>query len=208
MPVSKGYKLNKAHKWTEDEKQYLKEICPGKSYKEIIDLMYKRFDYKFNKTQISSALKRYGLTTGRTGCFEKGFTPWNKGIKGSMKPNKSSFKKGHIPDNYKPIGSERIDNKDGYTKVKVADPNVWELKHKVIYEKHYGKIKKKGNVVIFLDGNKSNFDINNLKCITRKQLLVMNRNGLIKEDAGLTNIGIDVANLMIKTNEAKKNINK
>ena len=203
MPVLKGYKFNEIHKWTEEERQYLKEICLGKSHKEIMDLMSNRFNYKFNKTQISSALKRYNLTTGRTGRFEKGFTPWNKGIKGSMKPNKSSFKKGHMPDNHKPVGSERIDNKDGYTKIKVAEPNIWQLKHKVIYENYYGKVEK-GNVVIFLDGNKSNFDINNLRCITRKQLLTMNKNNLIKEDAELTDIGIDVASLIIKTNEVKK----
>ena len=46
MPVLKGYKFNEIHKWTEEEKQYLKEICLGKSYKEIMDLMSNRFDYK------------------------------------------------------------------------------------------------------------------------------------------------------------------
>ena len=207
MPIPKGYKFNKIHKWSEKEKRYLKEICFGRSYKEIIDLMSDRFNYEFSKTQIASALKRYDLTTGRTGCFEKGFTPWNKGIKGSMKPNKSSFKKGHIPDNYKPIGSERIDNKDGYTRVKVADPNIWELKHKVIYEKHHGKVEE-GSVVIFLDGDRSNFNINNLKCVTRNQLLVMNRNKLIKQNAELTSIGIDVTNLIIKTREVKRRSKK
>ena len=203
MPVPKGYKFNKVHKWTEEEKKYLKEICLGRSYREIIDLMNDRFNYEFSQTQISSALKRYGLTTGRTGCFEKGLIPWNKGVKGSMKPNKSSFQKGHIPNNHKPIGSERIDNKDGYTKVKIAEPNIWELKHKVIYEKYHGKVEE-GSVVIFLDGNKKNFNIDNLRCVTRSQLLVMNRNNLIKENAELTSIGIDVANLIIKTREVKK----
>ena len=203
MSALKGYKFVEIHRWTDEEKEYLKEICFGKSYREIIELMYSKFGYRFSKTQISSALKRYNLTTGRTGRFEKGFTPWNKGTKGYSKPNKGSFEKGHIPDNYVPIGSERVDNKDGYTKVKIADPNVWELKHKYIYEKHYGKIEK-GNVVIFLDGDKSNFNIDNLKSITRKQLLFLNRNNLIKDNAELTNVGINVADLMIKVNEAKK----
>ena len=207
MPVPKGYKFVKIHRWTDKEKEYLKEICFGKSYREIIELMSKKFDYEFNETQIASALKRYGLTTGRTGCFEKGFTPWNKGTKGYSKPNKGSFEKGRIPNNYVPIGSERVDNKDGYTKVKIADPNVWELKHKYIYEKYHGKIEK-GNVVIFLNGDKSNFNIDNLKSITRKQLLFLNRNNLIKDNAELTNVGINVADLMIKANEAKRSVKK
>lgn len=29
--------------------------------------------------------------------FKKGFTPWNKGTKGLIKPNKGSFKKGEHP---------------------------------------------------------------------------------------------------------------
>ena len=33
--------------------------------------------------------------------FKKGFTPWNKGTKGIMKPNSTSFKKGQIPWNKK-----------------------------------------------------------------------------------------------------------
>ena len=182
MPVPKGYKFNKIHKWSNDEREYLKEICHDRSYKEIAISMSDKFNYEFTSQNIKSAVQRYGLSTGRNGYF----------------------KKGHISESRKPIGSERKVNKDGYILVKVAEPNKWELKHKAIYEKHYGKIKK-GNVVIFLDGNKSNFDINNLKCITRKQLLVMNRNNLIKEDAELTDTGIGVANLIIKTNEMKKN---
>ncbi len=37
-----------------------------------------------------------GLSKGQTnsGSFEKGNTPWNKGTKNIMKPNKTSFKKG------------------------------------------------------------------------------------------------------------------
>ena len=38
MPIPKGYKFDKIHKWTEEEKEYLKEICLGKSYIEIIEL--------------------------------------------------------------------------------------------------------------------------------------------------------------------------
>jgi hypothetical protein len=36
---------------------------------------------------------------GNSGSFKKGFTPFNKGTKGLMKPNKTSFKKGIIPHN-------------------------------------------------------------------------------------------------------------
>ena len=205
MGIPKGYKHSSSpHKWTDEEKEYLKEICFDKSYKEIASLMTNKFNYEFKTTQVQSAIKRYGLTTGRSGYFKKGSEPWNKGKRGYMGANKTSFKKGMIPKNHKPVGTERVDNREGYIKIKIKEPDKWELKHKFIYESHYGKIKK-GNVVIFLDGNKNNFDINNLKCITREQLLTLNKNNLIKKNANLTELGIEVANLIIKSNEIKRN---
>ena len=44
---------------------------------------------------------RNNLTTGTGGYFRKGSIPWNRGIKGYMGANKTSFKKGNIPPNYK-----------------------------------------------------------------------------------------------------------
>ena len=54
-------KINKTrHTWTKEEKEYLGEITPGKHYKEILELMNKKFEYKFKLSQITSAIKRYG----------------------------------------------------------------------------------------------------------------------------------------------------
>ena len=195
------------HRWSDEEKAYLKEIVFGKSYKEIALLMSGKFNYNFEVRQIQSAIKRYGLTTGRTGYFEKKSIPWNKGIKGYMGANKTSFKKGIIPQNIKPIGSERIDNREGYTKVKIGEPNRWEFKHKVIYEKHHGKVED-GYTVIFLDGDNTNFDIDNLYKVSRHQLLLLNQHKLIYNNKELTRLGREVVNLIIKTREIKKNEKK
>ena len=123
-----------------------------------------------------------------------------------MKANKTSYKKGNIPQTYKPVGTERI-TEDGYTEIKVKDPNVWKLKHRLIYEEHYGEIPN-GYVVMFLDRDKSNFDINNLILISRKQLRILNQNYLIKDDPELTKSGIILADLLIKINEKDKEIKK
>ena len=40
------------------------------------------------------------------------------------------------------VGSERVDNREGYIKIKIKEPDKWESKHKFIYESHYGKIEK------------------------------------------------------------------
>lgn len=201
----KGVKNSRPqHKWSEDEKQYLKDICTGKSYKEISKLMFEKFNYDFTEGQIGGALKRYNLTTGLTGYFPKGNKPWNKGNKGQYFKGceKTWFKKGHAPVNYRPVGSERI-NVDGYTEIKIKDPNKWTLKHKFVWEKVNGPVPK-GFAVIFADGNKANFEIDNLLLVSRKQLLVLNNNKLIQKDSDLTKTGLKIADLIIKINEKKK----
>ena len=79
MGMPKGCKV---YRWTEREKEYLKDICFGRSYKEIAMLMTNKFNYEFKASQIKSALQRYNLTTGRTGRFEKVIFPGAKGLKG------------------------------------------------------------------------------------------------------------------------------
>ena len=202
MGRTKGVKNKKPqHKWSEEEKQYLASIVKGKTYKELVTLMNEKFDYEFSSQQIESALRRYNLKTGNTGQFKKYKEPWNKGFKGYMGANKTSFKKGNIPPNYKPVGSERV-TRDGYTEVKIKDPNKWELKHRHIYKKHYGEIPS-GYNVIFADKNISNFDIDNLILVSKAEMLMLNREKLIFEDKELTKTGVNIVKLINKTKNKK-----
>lgn len=79
------------------------------------------------------------ITTGTGGFFQKGHVPQNKGKKMSPEQYKkcsgTMFKKGNVPKNYKPVGSKRI-LKEGYVEIKIADPNQWELEHRLVWEKH------------------------------------------------------------------------
>ena len=168
------------------------------------------FKLDISCTAIVGAMKRNNIQTGRTGYFRKGNIPHNKGKKMSTevyeKAKATMFKKGNIPSNYRPVGSERT-TVDGYREIKVADPNKWELKHRYIYEQHYGKISK-GDMVIFLDNDKTNLDINNLKCISRKEHLYMNENKFRFEDRDITDAAVNIAKLAIKTREKEKsNVN-
>ena len=202
MGRTKGVKNKKPqHRWTDEEKEYLASIVKGKTYKELLALMNEKFDYEFSSQQIESALRRYNLKTGNTGQFKKYQEPWNKGLKGYMGANKTSFKKGTIPPNYKPIGTERF-TKDGYIEVKVKDPNVWELKHRYIYKKHHGEIPN-GYNVIFADKNISNFDIDNLILVSKAEMLILNKNKLIFEDKDFTKVGVNIAKILDKTSNIK-----
>lgn len=198
-----GSKNKVFHIWNHEEKEYLEEITPGHHYKEIQKLMTDKFNYNFTLEQIKGAIRRYKLNTGFTGHFKKGNIPFNKGMKGIcfQGSEKTHFKKGNIPANHRPVGSERI-NVDGYIEIKVADPNKWRLKHQVIWEEHNGHIPK-GYAVIFGDRNPKNLDINNLILVSRKQLLILNKKKLIKNDADLTRTGVIIADLSIKIGERK-----
>lgn len=191
-------------KWSDEEKEYLKKITPGHHYVEIANMMNKEFDREFTVNQIKGAIGRYKLNTGFNGRFKKGNVPHNKGKKGLYYKGceKTWFKKGQAPINHKPVGSERIDL-DGYTLIKVAEPNKWQLKHRVIYEKAYGLIPP-NMAVIFLDKNKRNFNINNLALVSREELAIINKNNFIKENAALSRAGVNVAKVKNKINKLKK----
>ena len=191
------------HKWTKEEKEYLSEITPGRHYKEILEMMNDKFEYQFTYRQVKSAIIRFNLKTGFNGRFEKGHVPAIKGTKGIMKPNKTSFKKGHVHWNKKPIGSERV-SVDGYTEIKVADPDKWRLKHRVMYEKYHNVVLNPKELVIFADGDKSNMSKENLLLVDNNQLLILNQNGLINENRELTKTGLNIANIIIKLNELKR----
>ena len=191
-------------KWSDKEKEYLKEITPGHHYAEIVELMNKKFDREFTVELVKNAIGRYKLNTGFNGRFKKGNVPANKGQKGvcAKGAEKGWFKKGQVSINHKPVGSERIDL-DGYTLIKVAEPNKWKLKHRVIYEKAYGPIPP-NMAVIFLDKNKRNFNINNLALVSREELAIINKNNFIKENAALSRAGVNVAKIKNKINKLKK----
>ena len=203
MARSKGSKDKKPqHKWTDEEKEYLALIVKGSTYKEITKKMNDKFEYDFSEGQIKGAMARYKLATGTGGYFKKGSTPWNKGTKGLTKANKTSFKKGTIPPNQVPIGTESI-TKGGYIKVKVGEPNKWKLKQRYIYEQHYGEITNNYNV-IFTDGNKMNFDIDNLIAVSKSEMLILNNNNLRFEDKELTKAGVNIAKVIDKAKKRNK----
>lgn len=194
-------------KYTDEMKQFILDNYKGRYNQELADL----FNQKFNTNITSRTIKSYKannkLNSGLTGKFRKGQTPHNKGKKMPKevyeKVKHTMFAKGNVPPNHRPVGSERI-SKDGYIEVKVAEPNKWRLKQRVVYEETKGKIPE-GCPIIFLDGNKRNFDIDNLRCITRSELLYLNCNGLNNSNE-ITETGILMARLDSAKNKRKKKL--
>jgi len=195
-------------KYTDEMIEFLKEVAPQKTYKEITELFNKKFNLDLTAEIIKSLLSRKKICTETRGClYKKGSIPWNKGKKGYMGANKTSFKKGHKPKNWRPIGSERVDA-EGYTLIKVSNEGckhkMWALKHRIVWEQHHKKKIPRGSVIIFADGDKSNLNIENLICVTRNELKVLNKCKLISSIAELTKTGLNIAKIRIKLAELRK----
>lgn len=183
--------MNRNHKYTSNQINFLKDVAPGRSYALITELFNKEFELYFSQNRIKSTLGRHGIRNGINQCFPKGNSPYNKGTKGLKGENITSFKKGNMPHNAKPIGSEIID-RDGYTHIKIANPNKWQLKQILEWEKAKGAVPQ-GHAIIFADQDRTNFKIDNLLLVSRSELLIMNKKKLINKDADLTHTGSLIA---------------
>jgi hypothetical protein len=134
------------------------------------------FNRVFNDKRSPGALRniciKNGILSEKTG-YVKGQIPWNKGKKGVSVSPATQFKKGNTPKNTQPVGTECCH--DGYIYVKISEPNQWLQKNWLVWEEAHGPVPK-GQVVIFVDGDARNFAIDNLKLISRAELLQLNRN--------------------------------
>ena len=102
--------------------------------------------------------------------FKKGMEPWNKGAKGIHLSRATEWKKGCESSRKMPVGSvtvrHRKREKNPRAWVKVAEPNIWRERAKVVWEAAHGAIGR-GLVIHHKDRNPMNDCIENLQAMTR-----------------------------------------
>lgn len=167
--------------WTEEQKMILKRLYPDSTMQEMIAALNNEFD----KLQIMHKAQKMGIKKSaafreRFGLDENGrltgkATPHNKGKSMPSRGRAADFhfKPGNMPHNALPVGTIRYE-KDGYIKIKVSDPDKWELLHREVWKRENGTYPPKDCAIIFIDGNKQNCDISNLKMVTRAELMLQN----------------------------------
>ena len=195
------------HVYSKEEHEFMKQYIPGHGYREIQKTFTEKFGWEITLGQIKSYIGNHNLNTGRTGRFEKGLIPANKGQKMSPeiyeKCKGTMFQKGNVPVNHRPVGSERI-TKDGYIEVKIAEPNKWRLKHLIIWEEANGPVPPK-HCIFFMDNDRTNVTLDNLRVIPRSQLLIMNgRRGFSGHDRDSNEVALTAAQLTEKINQIKR----
>lgn len=202
----------KYHRWTEEEIEFIRQVYPYHTNKDITEMLKAKFDIDANTQDILNLRQRFNFPYKKipnSGEFKKGFTPWNKGKQMSKETKKKLertwFQKGNITFNTLPVGTTRT-TRDGYKEIKIAEPNVWALYQRYLYEQAHGEKLTKEDIILFADGDKTNFDIDNLVKVNRANLLLLNRRGLIFDDPELTKAGVNVSKLIEAMHKRKKEV--
>ena len=169
-------------KWTQQEEETLIRLYedPKVFSKDIAKMLGRTLQQVYNKARsmgLKAPMERIRMA-GKIGMqhpksiatrFHKGHIPTNKGKKVSPemyeRMRATMFKKGRINENKREVGSERV-NVYGYIEIKVAEPNRWRLKHRIIWEQVYGEIPKGYNVQ-FKNHNPQDCRVENLYLISR-----------------------------------------
>lgn len=167
---------------TQEQAQFVAEAFAQMPVVEVAAALNLRFGTEVTVEQIKSFTKNHRVLSGRTGQFVPGGPAWNKGVKGYMGANCTSFAKGSMPHTKRPLWSERV-NRDGFIEISVPErnpytgaPTRFKHKHVWLWEASNGPVPK-GHAVIFIDGDKSKCTMENLMLVTRAELLAMNLHG-------------------------------
>lgn len=166
-----------------EEIEYLREISHGKTNREITELFNKKFNQNRTRSGIVTIKTRNGIKTGSNGLFEKG----------------------HTSPIRLPVGAER--KRSGYIYVKVGQPSAWKPKHYLIWEKYNGKVPA-GHILVFGDGNKNNYELDNIILMSKNEGLRMNYSKLIQNNAEGTKGMLNIVRIQKKIYELEKVLNK
>jgi len=167
------------NKYSKEFENEMYKKAPSKTIEQLLKIANDKYNYTITKEMLREYLS-----------------------KRNIRYKNYNLNKAQAMGNRIPIGTEYVKS-DGMILVKVA-PNKWKYKQRLIYEQYYNVSLTNNDYIIFLDQNRNNFDINNLKCITRRESSILSNQKLFSKNPLATETGIKVAKLMIKTKEKEK----
>lgn len=175
--------MRRFHRYSDEVYEFLYENASSHTNKELRKLLKEKFDLDVSKQAISTLCKRNNLK-----CKYE-----NKNLSHSNKET-------HIGN---------ITIKDGYYAIKTGkNVNQYEYLHRKIYEDYYNVKLSKDMCIIFLDGDRNNLDINNLRAIHKRSVNVLRNSKFYSNDAEITKMGCLMAELKIKMNDIERSKNE
>jgi len=141
--------------------EYIRSIAKGRFLEEIRQMFNEHFGLDLTVNQVRYIKKGNGITSG---------------VHGAEKGTAGRFQKGQITANHENVGTVKIRNHVSgvrYHWIKVAEPNVWKMLHKYLWEKENGAVPE-SHVLYFVDGNTMNCTLDNIVMLPRKTLMILN----------------------------------
>jgi hypothetical protein len=174
---------------TESELVFLRNMDHGKTSREAISEFNAVFNRGLSDEQFHYIRKKYKIAPFKRSALNKGLFAAPAGRRAI------------------PAGVEKS-GRGGFTLVKVsARGKHWALKHRLIWEAAYGKAPA-GHKIVFADGDKSNFSLDNLVLVSWQEHLALCRGGLHTGggDPALFRTALNTARLRIKISALKKRL--
>ena len=167
------------NKYDKEFEYFVRENISKYTKKNFINLLEKRYKIKMSKNALKSYIRRHNIK-GRYIDFKKNM------VRGTQKH---------------PIGAERM-TKDGIL-IKVAQPNVWRRKARVMYEKYHNCKLTDDDYILFLNQDRNDFSKENLFKSTNNEQCCLHNWGTFSKNPELTKTGILSARLHIKAKEVR-----
>lgn len=169
-------------KFPQHIRDFIRENNQGRGSAEMAAMLNQEFGTDYRPSQIQAYRKNNHMPCGVDTRFRPGQESPTKGKKwdeymspeGQAHSRAACYQKGNRPHNAAPVGTEVFMPDSGYWKIKVAEPNKWQLKQRYIWEQAHGEKVPAGHVVAFLDGDVNNFDPENLVLMTKREVWALN----------------------------------
>lgn len=170
------------NKYSKEFEEFVKNNISKYKKEEFIALLEKTFNIKISKHAFRSYLRRHNI-----------------------KERHIDFKKNMVRGTQKhPIGAERL-TKDGII-IKVAQPNVWRKKSRVMYEKYHNCKLNDEDYILFLNQDRTDFSKENLYKSSNREQCYLHNWGTFSKNPNLTKAGILSARLTIKAKEKSRSV--
>ena len=165
------------NRYSKDFEDFVRKNISKYKKEDFISLLESRFNLKISKTQLKCYIKRHNI--------EGRYIDYKENMVRSTQKH--------------PIGAERM-TKDGIM-IKVAQPNVWRKKSRVMYEKYHNCKLNDEDYILFLNQDRNDFSKENLYKSSNREQCYLHNWGTFSKNPELTKSGILSARLTIKAKD-------
>lgn len=171
----------KRNKYSKEFEEEITKLATNCELEKLLSIAINKYKYSIAKNQLRQYLYKRGIK----------YKDYNSN-------------KAHDMGKRIPIGTEYI-KPDGMILVKVSE-NKWKYKQRIIYENYHNVKLSSDDYIIFLDQNRNNFDVNNLKRISRKESSILSNQKMFSKNPKITETGVLTAKLIAKTKQCKEEL--